>query len=41
MVAVRFGNEFFIKGIVQGGINVSGKIPLLQNGKYSQMGISF
>jgi hypothetical protein len=24
MVAVRFGNEFFIKGVVQGGVTVTG-----------------
>jgi hypothetical protein len=24
LVAVRFGNEFFIKGVVQGGITVTG-----------------
>lgn len=41
MVAVRFGNEFFIKGVVQGGITVTGQLPLLQNGKYAQMGINF
>lgn len=41
MIAIRFGNEFFIKGVVQGGINITGKLPLLQNGKYAQMGISF
>lgn len=41
MVAIRFGNEFFIKGVVQGGINITGKLPLLQNGKYAQVGISF
>lgn len=41
MVAVRFGNEFFIKGIVQSGINMTNKLPLLQNGKYAQVQISF
>ena len=28
MIAVRFGNEFFIKGVVNGGVNVSGSLPL-------------
>lgn len=41
MVAVRFGNEFFIKGVVQNGITITGKLPLLNNGKYAQMGIQF
>lgn len=41
MVAVRFGNEFFIKGVVNGQISVTGSLPLLQNGKYAQMSIQF
>lgn len=41
MVAVRFGNEFFIKGVVQNGITITGKLPLLSNGKYAQVGINF
>lgn len=41
MVAVRFGNEFFIKGVVSGGITITGQLPLLQNGKYARVGISF
>ena len=41
MIAVRFGNEFFIKGVIQGAIQITGKLPLLQNGKYSQIEIGF
>lgn len=41
MVAVRFGNEFFIKGVVTSGISVTGQLPLLQNGKYAQITIQF
>ena len=41
MVAVRFGNEFFIKGVVQNGVTITSKLPLLQNGKYVQVGIAF
>lgn len=41
MVAVRFGNEFFIKGVVTSGITVTGTLPLLPNGKYAQIGIQF
>ena len=41
MVAVRFGNEFFIKGVVNGGITTTGKLPLLPNGKYAQVEIGF
>ena len=41
MVAVRFGNEFFIKGVIQGGLTITAQLPLLQNGKYANVGIQF
>lgn len=41
MVAVRFGNELFIKGVVNGGITVEYQKPLLVNNKYAQVNISF
>lgn len=41
MVAVRFGNEIFIKGIINGGVNVSYKLPLLDNNKYALVTIQF
>lgn len=41
MVAVRFGNEVFIKGIVNGDISVSYTKPILSNGKYSQVSVTF
>lgn len=34
-IAVRFGNEIFIKGIVDGGITVTYKTPILSNNKYA------
>jgi hypothetical protein len=40
-VAVRLGNEIFIKGIVNGTINVTYTKPILVNNKYSQVAISF
>ena len=40
-VAVRFGNEIFIKGIVNGGVTVTYKTPLLENNKYALVDISF
>lgn len=40
-VAVRFGNEIFIKGIVQGGVTVTYKLPLLENNKYALVDIGF
>ena len=41
MVAVRFGNDIFIKGIVNGGVSVTYSLPILSNGKYAQVQISF
>ena len=41
MVAVRFGNEIFIKGIVNGPIRVSYEKPITPNGKYFGVNIGF
>ena len=41
MVAVRFGNEFFIKGVISGSITTTGQLPLLANGKYAKVSINF
>lgn len=41
MVALRFGNEIFIKGIINGGVTTTYKTPILDNNKYSQVEISF
>lgn len=41
MVAVRFGNEVFVKGVVSGGINVTYKKPILSNNKYALVDVSF
>jgi len=41
MVAIRFGNEVFIKGVVNSGIQVTYKKPILANNKYAQVNISF
>ena len=41
MVAVRFGNEIFVKGIINGGVTVTYKLPILDNNKYAQVEISF
>lgn len=40
-VAVRFGNDIFIKGVVTSGININYKLPLLSNGKYAIVSINF
>ena len=41
MVAVRFGNTMFIKGIVNGGISTTYQLPIQADGKYAQVNISF
>lgn len=41
MVAVRFGNEVFIKGVVTGGVTVGLQKPIIKGDKYAQVQISF
>jgi|GEM_PF-2585950 hypothetical protein len=41
MIAVRFGNEIFIKGIVNGSITVTYEKPILTNNKYAQVQVVF
>jgi len=40
MVAVRLGNELFIKGVVTSGIGISYEKPILENNKYARVRIS-
>lgn len=40
-VAVRFGEEVFIKGVVNGDIAVTYIKPILDNNKYAQVAITF
>jgi hypothetical protein len=41
IVAVRFGNEIFVRGIVDSGVNVQYSKPILSNDKYAQVQVSF
>lgn len=45
MVAIRFGDEIFIKGVVNGGISVTYNKPIImvndRESKYAQVAISF
>lgn len=41
LVAIRLGREVFIKGIVDGGIRVGYKKPILSDEKYAIINISF
>lgn len=41
MVAVKFGEQLFIKGVVSGGVTVEYTGPLLTNNKYAVANIAF
>lgn len=41
LIAIRFGNDIFIKGVVNGGISIQYEKPILENGKYAQITLSF
>ena len=41
MVAVKFGRELFIKGVVSGGVTVEYQKPLLTNSRYAVVNVSF
>ena len=41
MVAVKFGDQLFIKGVVNGGVSVEYTKPLLVGNKYSTVNVSF
>ena len=41
IVALRLGNDIFIKGVVEGGVSVSYEPPILSNGKYACVMIGF
>ena len=41
MVAIRFGNDIFIKGVVTGEIQLNYQKPILWNDKYAVVSVSF
>ena len=41
MVAVRFGDNIFIKGVVNGGVTVHQYLPLLEDGRYAHVNVQF
>ena len=41
LVAVRFGNELFIKGVVNGSVGVTYQLPIMANNKYAHVSVSF
>ena len=41
LVAIRFGNDIFCKGVINGQVSVQYEAPILTNGKYAQVTVSF
>lgn len=41
MVAVRLGNEVFVKGVVDGSVSVTYIKPIMEDGRYAQVQVSF
>lgn len=41
IVAVRFGDEIFIRGIVDSGVNVTYEKPILSNNRYARVTVAF
>lgn len=41
IVALRLGNDIFIKGVIQGAVGLTYNFPILRNGKYSSVDVSF
>ena len=41
MIAIRFGNDIFCKGVVTGTVSVDYNLPIISNGKYASVGIGF
>lgn len=41
LVAIRFGNSIFCKGIVDGGVSTTHSGPILSNNKYALVTVSF
>ncbi len=41
LVACRFGNDIYIKGVITGAVGVTYQLPMLRNNKLAQVAISF
>ena len=41
IVAIRFGNDIFCKGVIPGGITLTYNLPILKNNKYASVDVSF
>lgn len=41
LIAVRLGDDLFIKGVVIDGVTTTKRLPLLEDGRYGQVEVSF
>lgn len=41
IVALRLGNDIFIKGVVEGGVGITYQYPILEDGRYALVSINF
>lgn len=41
IVALRLGNDIFIKGVISGSVGLTYNFPILANGKYSTVDVAF
>lgn len=41
MVAVKLGEEIFVKGVVTGGVSIEYQKPIMEGNRYSQVNLSF
>lgn len=41
LIAIRFGNDIFCKGVVSGDVRVTYDLPVLANGKYATVSLGF
>lgn len=41
IIACRFGNDIFIRGVVQGSVGVDYDLPIISGNKYAHVGVSF
>lgn len=41
LIAIRLGNDIYCKGVINGNISTTYQLPILDDGKYSQVSIAF
>ena len=41
VIALRLGNDIFIKGVINGAVSITYNYPILKNGKYASVTIAF